>query len=516
MMFKLRQVIEKDFTLISKEKLPVLKRQWSKKIGKTPKNSEILTAYLALVKKGRLKANAKIEKLLQIKSVRSQSGVTPMAVMTKPFYCPGQCIYCPLDLNLPKSYLHDEPAAQRAIKANFNPYKQVKNRIKQLVEIGHDVSKIEFIVIGGTFSVYPENYKQMFFKRIFDACNEKGSASLAEAQKLNESALHRVVGMSIETRPDFVDEKEVKLLRALGVTKIQLGVQAFDARLLKLIKRGHSLKPVAEATRILRNSGFKICYHFMPNLPGSNPQKDLRMAKIMYEDKRYKPDYLKIYPTQVIPNTELYRNWRAGKYQGYDEQTLKEVLKKIKLITPYFVRIDRLVRDISRTWIAEGTVRTNLRQIIQKELREEGLGCQCIRCREIKKKTFVKKFQLKMQKYATYGGREYFLSFENGNNLLSLLRLRLPDKKQKQIFKELKRAAIVREVHTFGTTVAVDKRVKKMTQHQGLGKKLLEKASEISGKNGFKKIAVISAVGTRNYYKKMGFRLEGLYMTKPI
>lgn len=508
------ELIQRDFTKIKPENLGKYKRRWAKNLKKTPKNSQILTAYRGLVEEGKLTKNRKFEEMLRLKKVRSLSGLTPMAVMTKPFFCPGQCIYCPLDLNLPKSYLKDEPAAQRALNYNFDPFLQIKERLTQLSKTGHHTDKIEMIVIGGTFSVYPKEYKIEFFKSIYDACNKVSSKSLKEAQVKNETAKHRIVGISIETRPDWIDEKEVRLLRELGVTKIQIGVQAFDPKILKRIKRGHSLKPVAEATQMLRNAGFKICYHLMPNLPGSNPKKDVKMARIMYTDKRFKPDFLKIYPTQVIPKTELFRQWEQGEYQGYDDKTLKEVLKKIKMITPRWVRIDRLVRDISKDWVAQGTMRTNMRQIIQKELKDEGKSCVCIRCREVKAEKFDGKPKFRKNIIDTLGGKEFFLEYIEGSKLYSLLRLRLPNRKQKMLFKEIDGAAIVREVHTYGTVVPLKKKSKKNAQHKGLGKSLLEKAQEIAKKNGYKKIAVISAIGTRNYYRKLGYKLEGLYMTK--
>ncbi len=448
--------------------------------------------------------------------MRSVSGVTPMAVMTKAFYCPGQCTFCPIDLNLPKSYLRDEPAAQRALKVNFNPYEQVRNRLRQLALTGHVTDKVELIVIGGTFSVYSKEYRRSFFKGLFDACNGIQSKTLKAAQKKNESAKHRIVGISIETRPDWIDEKEVRLLRELGVTKLQVGVQAFDPVILKKVKRGHSLKPVANATLMLRNAGFKICYHFMPNLPGSNPEKDVEMAKVMYQDSRFKPDFVKIYPTQVIPRTELYEQWKRGEFRTYDDEIMKEVLKKIKLITPPWVRIDRLVRDISKQWVAGGTLQTNMRQVIQQELAMEGKQCQCIRCREVKRKLSNETPRMKRITIDTLGGTEVFLEYSTGKHLYSLLRMRLPNEKQTMLFTELNGAAIIREIHTYGGVVPVNEKQDDRAQHTGFGKSLLERAERIATKNGFKKVAVISAIGTRNYYRKLGYLLEGMYMLKHL
>jgi len=340
--------------------------------GKVPRDSDILASYRELVNEGKIVADPALLKLLTTRSVRTLSGVTAMAVMTKPYVCPGLCTFCPLELGMPKSYLSDEPAAARAKQMNFDPRAQIESRLNQLTETGHDTDKIELIVIGGTFSNYPEDYKRSFFKDMIDTINGVVSKTLEDAQIYNETAPRRIVGISIETRPDWIDEKEVMLLRELGVTKIQVGVQAFDETILKRIKRGHTLDRVGEATRLLKDAGIKVCYHFMPNLPGSNPELDLQMAHIMYEDPRFKPDFVKIYPAQVIAGTEMYREWERGEFKPYDDELLKDTLKSIKKITPPFVRIDRLVRDISKKWVSAGTKATNMRQYIQLEMKSEG------------------------------------------------------------------------------------------------------------------------------------------------
>lgn len=515
-MKNLQNIIQRDFTKLTAKSLSKLKRAWAKEIGAIPKNSQVLKAYNQLVKEKKVKPLPNQAAFLTTKKTRTQSGVAPMAVMTMPFTCPGRCIFCPLEKGMPKSYLSDEPAAQRAKKVNFDPQLQIKSRLKQLTATGHTTDKIEIIVIGGTFSAYPKEYKIKFFQSIFEALNGKKSDSLEEAQLVNETAKHRAVGISIETRPDWINKDEIKLLRKLGVTKLQLGVQALDDRILKKIKRGHSLEPIATSTRLLKNAGFKICYHFMPNLPGSTPKKDVNMAEMMFEDPRFKPDYLKIYPVQVIPNTELHMLFKAGKFKTYTDDVLKKVLKNIKEITPPWVRIDRLVRDISKQWVSSGTLKTNIRQIIQQELKEKGKICQCIRCREVKDSLHTQSPKLKKILLDTLGAKEYFLSFEGRGKLYSLLRLRLPNKDQQVLFSELKDAALIREVHTFGSALALKDRKLGQAQHKGLGKKLVSTAQKISKDHGFKKLAVISAVGTREYYSKLGFKKEGLYMTKDI
>ena len=452
-----------------------------------------------------------------VKPGRSLSGVTPLAVMMKPFNCPGECVYCPLELNMPKSYLSDEPAAQRAKNLDFDPSAQVEQRLTQLSQNGHPTDKLEIIVIGGTFSAYPDDYKEEFIKKIFDAANEEDSAGLEEAQRKNETAKQRIVALSVETRPDWVTEAEVRLIRRLGVTKIQLGVQAIDQEIARLTKRGHGEAEVAQATRLLRSAGVKICYHLMPNLPGSTPEKDIEMSRLIYSDRRFKPDYVKIYPCMVIAGTELFRMWQRGEHRTYSDEELKFVLKEISAATPPWVRVDRLIRDISRKWVAAGTVRTNFRQVVEAELIKEGRPCRCIRCREVggrKAESGIKNYELGQIEYATAGGREVFLSFEKEGKLYALLRLRLPYKREKILFPELRGAALVREVHSYGQAMGLSKRGKGKTQHRGLGKQLLEKAEKRAMEKGYWKLAVISAIGTREYYRKLGYRREGLYMTK--
>lgn len=480
------------------------------------KKSARLADYRAQVAAGQRRPSTALERELTTRPVRTLSGVTPFAVMTKPYVCPGLCTFCPLELGMPKSYLSDEPAAARAKTMNFDPRLQIESRLNQLSETGHDTDKIELIVIGGTFGNYPEAYKRSFFKDMIDTINGYPSTDLESAQIANESASRRIVGISVETRPDWIDAKEVKLFRELGITKVQVGVQAFDETILKRIKRGHTLDRVGEATRLLKDAGIKVCYHFMPNLPSSNPQLDLQMAELMYTDPRFKPDFVKIYPAQVIPGTELYQEWKRGEFIPYADELLKDVLKEIKKITPPFVRIDRLVRDISKKWVAAGTKATNLRQYIQVEMKEEGWTCLCIRCREVKSRHLAVNPELIDLPIPTLGGLEHLLTFEKNGRLFSLLRLRLPDQSSSPLFPELKGVAIIRELHTYGRTVAHTKKSSTKTQHRGLGKRLMAEAETITRQAGYRRLAVISSIGTRGYYRKLGYHREGLYMTKMI
>jgi len=511
----LLSLIQAKYTSLSAETLPLLRRDAAKILGSTPRDSDLLALYRHLHKAGKLTIDASMLKLLMTREVRTLSGVTPFAVMMKPYVCPGMCTFCPLELGMPKSYLSDEPAAARAKTLNFDPHAQIESRLNQLVETGHVTDKIELIVIGGTFGSYLDAYKRSFFKDMIDTVNGTESATLEEAQTYNETASRRIVGISVETRPDWINEAEVKLFRELGVTKVQVGVQAFDEKILQKVKRGHSLDAVAEATRLLRDAGIKICYHFMPNLPGSSPELDLQMAHMMYEDPRFKPDFLKIYPAQVIPNTELFRQWRRGEYVPYPEEQLKDVLKQIKLMTPRYCRIDRLVRDISKKWVAAGTKATNMRQYLQLELKKQGKICQCIRCREVKAGEYNVDPELLDLSIDTYGGTEHLLTFEKDHKLFSLLRLRLPTD-HCVLFTELTGCAIIREVHTYGKTLSHQDKNSKKTQHRGLGKRLIAEAEKIAQTSGYSKIAVISSIGTRDYYRNLGYAKVGLYMVKDL
>ncbi len=419
---------------------------------------------------------------------------------------------------MPKSYLSDEPAAQRAKKLDFDPWLQVETRLKQMKETGHITDKVDIIVVGGTFGAYLEEYKREFVKAIFDALNGFVSKDLVSAQIFNETSAHRVVGLSVETRPDWVTEEEIKLWRELGVTKVQLGVQALDDTILRITRRGHGIPEVAEATRMCRNAGIKICYHLMPNLPGSNPEKDIEMARMMFNDPRFEPDYLKVYPAMVIPTTEMHEMWLKGKYTPYGDEELKRVLKEIKVMTPEYCRIDRLVRDISKKWVATDFMATNLRQELQKELIAEGRPCKCLRCREVREGNLgeISGISFRVLERQTLGGKELFLSYENEGKLYSMLRLRLPDLGEKILFKALESAAIIREVHTYGQVGKIGVLDTKKTQHRGLGTRLMDEAEKIAVERGYKKMAVISAIGTREYYRKFGYVLEDGYMVKVL
>ena len=499
--------------------LESLKRKMAKKY-KIPcqTNIVLLKTYHKLLQNKRINKSKILEVLLKTKPIRSLSGIVNVSVLTKPYPCPGKCIYCPSQENVPKSYLNNEPAVMRAILNKYDPFKQVKMRVQALKNSGHPVDKIELRIIGGTWSFYPKQYQTYFIKRCFDACNSKNSKSLKQAQKNNEKAKRRIVGLSIETRPDFIDKNEIKRMRILGITRVELGVQSTYNHVLKLNKRGHLIESTIKATRLLKDAGFKIGYQMMLNLPGSTLKKDRTMFEQLFSNSDFQPDLLKIYPTALLKEAPLYDWWKKKKYKPCTKKQLVDLIKAIKKQVPYYVRIQRIIRDIPAQSIVAGPAKiSNLRQVVNKEIEKEGWKCHCIRCREIRKDYRPKeKLKLFRKNYNASEGKEIFLSFENRNQtrLYSLLRLRILS--EKQFIPVLKGTAIIREVHTYGQQLPL-KHKGISAQHKGLGKKLMREAEKIIKKEfKLKKIAVISAIGTKQYFRKLGYRLKGNYMIKTL
>lgn len=499
-----------------------------------PNTSQIREAYKELIAENPKNQWPNLLSFLKKREIRTLSGVAPVTVLTKPYPCPGKCLYCPNETKMPKSYLSNEPAAARALRLNFDPYRQTQERIKTLIKNGHPTDKIELIVKGGTWSAYPWNYQKWFIKRCFDACNtlsepKKKAKTLKEAQKINENAKHRIVGLTLETRPDYITPQEIWRMRLLGCTRVELGVQTIDEKILKKIQRGHSVSDIALATFLLRTAGFKVDYHLMPMLPGSTFKKDLEMFQKIFSDERFKPDMIKIYPCVVTKNSKLYKLFLEKKYKPYSQKKFLDLLLKIKSeIIPYYCRISRIIRDIPADSIVAGIKKSNLREEVQKIMQEKGLKCPCLRCRELghqmaflAKKIKAKLFQ---EKYQTTGGQEIFLSVEDIRRqvVLAFCRLRLPEKnsldpqvkKIYQLLPEIKDAALIRELHTYGSLLPIGSQNEKSAQHKGLGKKLVFQAEKIARQAGFKKMAIISGIGVRNYYQKLGYTLEGSYMVK--
>ncbi len=519
---KILEELEKDLgkpcrsrTTYGKEDLERIKRKVVKEYGASsfPTNTSLLQEYQKM--KGK---NKRILSLLRTRPVRSLSGVVNISVLTKPYPCPGRCIYCPEKENMPKSYLDGEPAAMRALKNDYHPREQVQKRIEALKRTGHPTDKIELRIVGGTWSFYPEEYKEWFIKECFDACNEKNSETLKEAQEKNEEASHRIVCLSIETRPDYIDEREIRNLRRFGVTMVEMGVQSLSNEILSYVKREHGKEETVRATKLLRDAGFKICYQIMTNLPKSSPEKDLETFRELFDNPSFRPDFLKIYPCLVIKDTPLHELYKEGRHKIYTDEELTELLVRIKRdIIPRYVRIQRLFRDIPVPEIEGGCKTSNLREIIKKRAKEEGWRCKCIRCREVKSKYDPEEeLDLFREDYQASEGKEVFLTIENKkrDKLYALLRMRDPSG---HLFSSLKDAGIIREIKTYGEQLPFHSKNESSPQHRGLGKKMIKKAEKITKKE-FRKdhLAVIAGVGVRKYWREMNYHLKETYMVKDL
>lgn len=506
------------------EEFFAIQRKLSKEYKKPfPSNIKLLKAYRDLVNAGKIKAGSTLENLLKTRKVRTLSGIASITVLTKPYPCPGKCLYCPDELDMPKSYLANEPACMRAVLTKFDPYKQVEARLNSLAMTGHATDKIELIVLGGTWSAYPKNYQTWFIKRCFDACNAlRGrtpkSKGLKEAQKTNERTKHRIIGLTLETRPDYVTAKELKRMRWLGCTRVELGVQSIYDDVLKYNKRGHDVDAIIDATKLLKDAGLKVTYHMMLNLPESTLKKDEKMFEELFSNNNFQPDQLKIYPCAVLKTSPLYKLWKQGKYKPYSEKQLTDLLIRIKKKIPPYVRIIRIIRDIPSQSIIAGSKTSNLRQIIFDKV---GRICKCIRCREPRGlESRIQNLEFRRQDYDASGNKEVFLSFEDVKNdkLLAFLRLRIADNWTLSV---LKNSALIRELHTYGKVAPLNPKSytlnPKFIQHKGLGKKLMAEAEKIAKKEfGFSKMAVISGIGVREYYRKLGYRLKKEYMIKGL
>ena len=518
--------------------------------------------------------DAAIIERLKRKPTRTISGVTPVTVLTKPYPCPGTCIFCPNDIRMPKSYLSDEPGAQRAEQNSFDPYLQTYSRLSSLDSIGHNTDKIEIIILGGTWTFYPEPYQIWFIKRVFDAMHDFGNGidhtaeveaiyqdtllnphkrvegvidgrsmersynqvintiyaeeiartrfdaatweELEAVHRENENAQCRAVGLVIETRPDFLDEKEALRLRRLGCTKIQIGVQSMNDDVLELNKRGHRVQRSRDALRALRQAGFKIHAHWMPNLYGSNPAEDVRDFQRLFDDPSIKPDELKVYPCSLIESAELMQVYEKGLWMPYTEDELLYVLVEAFKLAPEYCRLTRVIRDIPSTDIVVGNKYTNFRQMVERELQSQGIRSSEIRSREIRSnKVSAENLTLKELHYETSTGEEIFMQYvTEQNEIAGFLRLSLPT--ESAITPELENAAMIREVHVYGVAVGIGESKSGRAQHLGLGTQMLEQAVEIVSERGYEKLAVISAVGTREYYRKRGFVDGELYQHRML
>ncbi len=440
------------------------------------------------------------------KPTKTISGITPVAVMLPPRECKhGTCLYCP-SLDVPQSYTPKSPVVMRAAVVNYNSYEQVKARVKAFEAMHHPTEKIELIIMGGTFLEYPKNFQNDFIKNCYDALNGKKSKTLEKAQKLNEKEEHRCVALCVETRPDECIQY-IPRMREFGVTRVELGVQMPDDKIYKMIKRGHSVKDVADATKALKDAGFKVGYHIMPGLPSSNPKKDLQLFKKIFSDERFKPDQLKIYPCQVIKGSELENEYWKKRYKPYTKEQIEKLLTEMLKAVPRYCRVMRVMREIPPDYLIAGTTRIDLRKDIERDLRKNKSEIKEIRFREIgfNNKNLNQNLKLKITKYNASEGDEYFLEIVNDDDVLfGLLRLRIINGK-----------AIVRELHVYGQSLRLGEEGT-ISQHKGFGKWLMLEAEKIVSENKCKKISVISGIGVREYYKGLGYKLEDSYMVKEL
>ncbi len=505
---------------------------------------------------------------LRMKPVRTQSGVAPVTVLTKPFPCPGKCIFCPSDVRMPKSYLSDEPGAQRAAQHQFDPYAQTASRLQSYFNTGHRVDKVELIILGGTWSFYPEEYQIWFVKRCFEALNDfaptaevvaseaprvdyrsldevvvgaqlertynevvrdfqmaarapREAAPWAELERehaRNEEAFSRCVGLVVETRPDRIDMQEVERIRRLGATKVQIGFQSLRDDVLLENRRGHDVAATRRAMKLLRRFGFKIHAHWMPNLYLATPDGDAEDYEVLFGDPDFRPDELKIYPCSLIDTAELMAYHADGRWRPYAHDELVDLLVRCLETTPVYCRLTRVIRDIPGTDIVVGNRVTNLRQVAEAELASRGGASRDIRAREVGAQGVeAEDLRVEVMRYEASGGEECFLQAVGARDeLAGFLRLRLPPRGEVDAFPELRECALLREVHVYGAVVGLGTDRRGRAQHQGLGRSLIARAREIAAHAGYESLAVISAVGTRAYYRSLGFEDGELFQHLPL
>lgn len=483
-------------------------------LERIPKNHEILSTVTG-------NDYTILQKILLKKPVKTASGVAVIALMPKPYGCPhGRCTYCPggIEFNSPNSYTGNEPSTINAIESQYDPKKQIISKIEKLVAYGHDPSKMELVIVGGTFLFMPKDYQQNFIKSCYDALNGFDSPTLEESKLINEKSQIRSVGFTIETKPDYCKQEHVDMMLDYGITRIEIGVQSLQESVYKIVNRGHGYADVVDSFQISKDAGYKIVAHMMPGLPTVSPEIDISDFKRLFSDGDLKPDMLKIYPSLVLEHTPLYQEYIQGKYAPYSDEDMIRVLIELKKNIPKWVRIMRVQREISPQEIIAGPKSGNLRQIVLERLKKDGLACKCIRCREIGFATEPQsEATLHREDYTSSGGDEVFLSYDDSaDRIYGFLRLRNPSQKAHR--KEITpNTCIVRELHVYGKSLKIGEHEDGQIQHSGLGKRLMGEAEKISKEEfGAKKLLVISAVGTREYYRKLGYTLDGPYMAKKL
>lgn len=544
---------EKTLTKDSFHKLKnkIYKKYW---LSKPISSIEIIKRYEELLKNWKIQENIFFKKIIRKRWVRSLSWVTVISLLTKPFWCPWKCIYCPSFEWLPKSYIPNEPAVQRAELNKFDPILQIHNRLRALEITGHKIEKNDVRIIGWTWGAYPKKYRDDFIKGIYDAFNTydemkehiestdtssdkfanfklkdwyklKLSSSLEEAKKINENARCRVVGIAIETRPDWVNLEEIKFFRKHWITRVEIWYQTTIDKINKLNKRGHWNKESIEATRLLKNTWFKIVAHMMPNLLGSTPELDKKSFKEIFDNSNFRPDELKIYPMVVTDKSELTQIWKSWWFTPYDDETLINLIAELETMIPEYVRLNRTYRDIPASEILAWSHLSNLRQLVEEKIRKKWLKLMDIRHREIKwKPKNPQNAVLNDFIYEASNWTEHFLTFEDKEDrtIFSLLRLRLPDLEISKndwifdVFPELENRALIREVHTFWDQLGIWESWGSFWQHLWFWKRLISKAEEIAVNAWYKKMAVIAWVWVRQYYEKRWYYLEWEYMVKEL
>ncbi|HIE36958.1 TPA: tRNA uridine(34) 5-carboxymethylaminomethyl modification radical SAM/GNAT enzyme Elp3 [Candidatus Geothermarchaeota archaeon] len=503
---------------ISNEDIQRVKLSASKKfnLGYTPSNAALLPHI----------SNPKIRDYLLMKPVRSISGIVILAIMTAPFECPhGRCIYCPHVPGAPISYTGKEPSAMRGINFQFDPYEQIKSRIRQLEAMGHYTDKVDIVIQGGTFNQTPSWYKESYMKRLFEFFIGDQPKKFPDDLIKAERSRYRIVGLAFETKPDASKKDDIDWMLEHGGTRVELGIQTLYNDVYRFVNRGHNLRDVIEATTLLKDAGFKVTYHIMPGLPLTSIKEDLQVFEKIFTSYNYMPDHLKIYPTLVLEHTGLIKLWERGEYKPLSTEEALNLIKIVKsTFIPTWNRIMRINRDIPSTEVIDGVKKPNLRQLVHAAMDEHGIRCRCIRCREIGHNIIKKNIQevdpqVIIRKYNANGGLEFFISVEDPSNdlILGFIRLRKPSPRAWRPEIISAETFLVRELHVYGRSLPIGGSGSYLSwQHRGIGAKLLNIAEEITSSMGGDKIVVISGVGVREYYYRLGYQRDGPYVSKVI
>ncbi|QQG48988.1 MAG: tRNA uridine(34) 5-carboxymethylaminomethyl modification radical SAM/GNAT enzyme Elp3 [archaeon] len=486
-------------------------------LGRFPSNSEILSAVSSSMR-------GQVEEVLKVHPRRSASGIVVVTAFSAPYSCPhGTCVFCPGGprFGTPQSYLPESPGMAAALELNFSPSAQVERSLAKYRANGHPTDKVETIIEGGTFLAVPAEYQVSFVKGVFEGLNGHPSSSLASAQSSNEEARSRCVGLTLETKPDWCGPQDADLMLEYGVTRVELGVQTLRDETLSKANRGHTVADAVEAMRVARDAGLKVAVHMMPGLPGAYPDEDLKDLRRLFEDPDYRPDMMKVYPTLVVPGTALARQFEAGLFVPYGLETVVELLSEMKRAIPSWHRIMRIQREIPEREISGGVNKGNLRQLVLQRATRKGISCRCIRCREValdEPEALEEDDSLRYseQRYEASGGTEVFGSYEfkRSGRIAGFVRARIPSPRAHRA--EASGSLIVRELRVYGRALEIGGRDSRAWQHSGLGSSLMGIAEALAREQGARRVLVTSAVGTRNYYRKLGYERLGPYMAKSV